>query len=201
MKTSAVGIALIKRFEGLRLEAYYCPAGVLTIGYGHTSAAGAPIVKKGMKISEVEADRILTRDLQKYEDAVLKALKTKPNQNQFDAMVSLCYNIGTTGFSKSSVVKRFNEGNIQSSAAAFKLWNKADGRVLEGLVRRRKAESELFMTPATVVKPVESAKPKDTVVSSSEVSVKGTEKSVAAIVIGAILAAFAAFAVWLIGGN
>jgi lysozyme len=208
MKTSSVGIALIKRFEGLRLEAYFCPAGVLTIGYGHTSAAGTPFVSQGMKISEVEAERILVKDLQTYEEAVLRSLKAKPNQNQFDAMVSLCYNIGSGGFSKSSVARKFNAGDIAGAAEAFKLWNKGNGKVLEGLVRRRKEESALFMKPVTLNK---TADIKVNTVDKIQlppapipdvVPPKGTEKSIAAWIIGLILVAFAAFGAWMTqGGN
>lgn len=147
MKTNREGIELIKRFEGLRLTAYLCPANVWTIGYGHTSAAGAPVVKKGMKITKDEAAEILVRDLVKYEVAVMKALTRNPNENQFSAMVSLCYNIGPGAFAKSSVVRKFNAGDASGAAAAFRLWNKAGGKVLAGLVRRREEEIILFSKP------------------------------------------------------
>jgi lysozyme len=147
MKVNAAGLDLIKSFEGLRLKAYKCSAGVDTIGYGHTSAAGAPVVKAGMKITEQEAEKILARDLGKYEQAVDKAVTVKPTSNQFSAMVSLCYNIGPGNFAGSSVVRRLNAGDVKGAAEAFLLWNKVHGRALAGLTRRREAERKLFLTP------------------------------------------------------
>ena len=102
MKTSASGVALIKQFEGVRLKAYRDAIGVLTIGYGHTSMAGNPVVKPGLKITQDEATLILWRDLVKYETAVESRLTRTANQNQFDAMVSLCFNVGPGNFAKSS---------------------------------------------------------------------------------------------------
>ena len=147
MKTNRAGIELIKSFEGLRLNAYLCPAGVWTIGYGHTSAAGEPAVKPSMKISAQDAADILVQDLVKYEAAVSKALTRNPNDNQFSAMVSLCYNIGPGAFASSTVVRRFNAGLLQEAADAFRMWNKGGGKVLPGLVRRRDEERALFLAP------------------------------------------------------
>ncbi len=147
MKVNAAGLDLIKSFEGLRLKAYKCSAGVDTIGYGHTSAAGAPVVKAGMKITAAEAEKILARDLGKYEQAVDKVVTVKPTPNQFSAMVSLCYNIGPGNFAGSSVVRRLNAGDVKGAAEAFLLWNKVHGRALAGLTRRREAERKLFLTP------------------------------------------------------
>jgi lysozyme len=147
VKVNAAGLDLIKSFEGLRLKAYKCSAGVDTIGYGHTSAAGAPVVKAGMKITAAEAEKILARDLGKYEQAVDKVVTVKPTPNQFSAMVSLCYNIGPGNFAGSSVVRRLNAGDVKGAAEAFLLWNKVHGRALAGLTRRREAERKLFLTP------------------------------------------------------
>ena len=150
MKTNKAGLDLIKQYEGLRLTAYPDPATggePWTIGYGHTSAAGEPRVSKGMKITKDYAETILARDLRKYEDAVAKALTRTPNANQNAAMVSLCYNIGPSNFAKSSVVKRFNANNPQGAAEAFMLWNKANGKVMPGLTKRRQAERDLFLAP------------------------------------------------------
>jgi len=157
MKTSSHGIKLIKRFEGCELEAYKDLVGVWTIGYGHTSMAGPPKVEPGMKITQAEAEDILVRDLVKYETGVSKALTKVPMQNQFDAMISLCYNIGVAGFSKSSIVRHFNAGNVELAANSFLLWKKAGGKVVQGLVNRRTAERELFLTvaaPAPKFEPV-----------------------------------------------
>jgi len=147
MKINRAGIELLKRWEGCRLKAYRDSVGVLTVGFGHTSAAGPPIVKEGMTITQQEAEDILVRDLVKYEAAVSKALKRTPNENQFSAMVSLCYNIGPGAFAGSSVVRQFNGGNTLTAADSFLLWNKAGGVILAGLAKRRADERKLFMTP------------------------------------------------------
>ena len=147
MKVNAAGLDLIKSFEGLRLKAYKCSAGVDTIGYGHTSAAGEPKVTPRMTITAAEAEKILARDLGKYEQAVDKAVTVKPTPNQFAAMVSLCYNIGPGNFAGSSVVRRLNAGDVKGAAEAFLMWNKVHGRALAGLTRRREAERKLFLTP------------------------------------------------------
>ena len=150
MKTTESGVDLIKKFEGKRLAAYPDPAtggDPWTIGYGHTSMAGPPAVKKGMKITDSEATDILVKDLGVYETAVAKVLTSKPNGNQFSAMVSLCYNIGPGNFAKSSVLRKFNSGDIKGAADAFRSWNKAAGKVMAGLTRRREEERKLFLTP------------------------------------------------------
>lgn len=144
MKLNAAGIKLIQDFEGLMLEAYRCSAGVLTIGYGHTSAAGEPFVTPDMKITQAEADAIFRRDVQKYCDGVRGVLQVEVSENQFSAMVSLAYNIGVEAFATSSVLRFTNERRFDEAAASFALWNKAAGQVLRGLVRRRAAEAELY---------------------------------------------------------
>lgn len=147
MKTSTNGRKLIAGFEGCVLTAYKCPAGVLTIGVGHTSAASAPAVKSGMKISANEADDILARDLSSFEAAVSRLVTSSLNQNQFDALVSLVFNIGARAFSSSTLLKKLNAGDYDGAAAQFERWNKASGRVLSGLTRRRAAERDLFVRP------------------------------------------------------
>jgi len=146
MKTSQEGIDLIKRFEGCKLEAYPDPGTghvPWTIGYGHTG----PDVTQGLKISQGTAEILLRQDLAKFEDAVTK-YAGKAHQNQFDAMVSLCYNIGQGNFSKSSVARLHRNGQYTGAAAAFLLWNKAGGKILAGLVNRRKAERNLYLGEA-----------------------------------------------------
>ena len=146
MKTSETGISLICQFEGMRLKAYQDSVGVWTVGYGHTSAAGGLQVTKGTTLKNpLQAREILAMDLLKYEAAVAKALKHIPNQNQFDAMVSLCFNIGPGNFSKSSVLRWFNSGIESEAADAFLKWDRAGGKTLAGLTKRRKAERELFL--------------------------------------------------------
>lgn len=145
MKTNRPGLSLIKKWEGFRSKAYQDSVGVWTIGYGHTSAAGAPVVRPGMTISRAEAERILARDLRQYERAVSEAIgNARVTANQFAAMVSLCYNIGPGAFKRSSLVRHVRNGDMDAAAKAFALYRKAGGKVLEGLVRRRADEAALF---------------------------------------------------------
>lgn len=141
MKISEKGLALIKSFEGCRLEAYKCPAGVWTIGYGHTSG-----VKRGMKITQSQADSFLKSDIEKYEKYVINK-NLGLNQNQFDALVSFTYNCGAGNLS--TLVKGRSLVEISN---AILLYNKANGKILAGLKRRREAERALFVTPVEVVK-------------------------------------------------
>jgi lysozyme len=171
------------------------------VGFGHTSAAGAPKVTKGMRITAEEASDILVKDLVKYEMAVKKALTRAPNENQFAAMVSLCYNIGPGAFARSSVARLFNAGDVSGAADAFGRWNKAGGKVLNGLVRRRADERALFLTP--VSKPAPQPLPEPAIPAPEkpvqpDLTARGP--SIAKIVIGAVAALIAAFAAWLIGG-
>lgn len=149
MKTSQRGIDLICEFEGFSAKAYPDPATggePWTIGYGHTSKAGPPLVRKGMVISKDEARAILARDVTSFEIAVMSLLQRPASQNQFDAMVSFCFNAGPGNFAKSSVLRHFNAGSAVAAARSFALWNKAAGKVMAGLKRRRAAEAKLFET-------------------------------------------------------
>lgn len=140
MKTSENGLNLIKSFEGCRLDAYTDPAGVLTIGYGHTSG-----VKKGQKITQSQADAFLKEDVERFEKSVNALLiHYKFNQNEFDALVSFTYNLGAGNLKKLTNNNKRNKGQI---ADAMLLYNKAGGQVLKGLVKRRQAERQLFCTP------------------------------------------------------
>ena len=151
MKVNKAGIDLIKEFEGLRLEAYKCPAGVWTIGYGTTASAGVGIKPEaGMAITEAEAEWYLEQAVAKFAAGVEAVITAPVDENEFAAMVSLAYNIGMTGYRKSSCLRHFNSGEKAKAAAAIKLWNKAGGKVLAGLVRRREAEVALFWTPVPV---------------------------------------------------
>lgn len=141
MNVSEKGISLIKNFEGCRLEAYKCPAGIPTIGYGHTGSE----VHIGMKITQSEADRLLKNDLIIHCNNVSKLVKVPLNQNQFDALVSFEYNIGYGAFLKSTLLKLLNEKKYKEAAEQFLRWKYAGGKVLAGLERRRKAERELFL--------------------------------------------------------
>lgn len=144
MRMSADGLALVKEFEGLRLKAYKCPAGVWTIGYGHTSAAGSPEVNSGMEITKDEAEAILKRDMVQYEAGVEKLVKVELSQGQFDALVDFAYNAGVGALAKSTLLKRVNEERFDDVPAEFMKWTKGGGRELPGLVRRRRAEVKLW---------------------------------------------------------
>jgi lysozyme len=138
----------LKGREALKTKAYQDSVGVWTIGVGHTAAAGPPKVARGMVITEQEAMDILRHDLVQYEDAVERALKgVKLQQHEFDALVSLCFNIGTGNFSNSSVVRKLKVGDKKGAANAFLLWNKGGKprRVIKGLVNRRADERAQFL--------------------------------------------------------
>jgi lysozyme len=130
---------LLKKFEGCKLKAYRCPANVCTIGYGHTSAAGAPQVADGMIITQADADAILTRDIVKYEIAVMDLVKVKLTQNQFDVLVDFAYNAGVGNLKSSTMLKKVNAGDLDAVPAELMKWTKGGGKVLPGLVRRRQA--------------------------------------------------------------
>lgn len=149
-------LALIKQFEGLRLNAYPDPAtngDPWTIGYGHTSAAGIPNVKKGMKITALTAETILEDDIKAVAAGVRKLVTAPLNENQFGALVSFAFNLGLTNLSTSTLLRKLNAGDYAGAAAEFPRWNRAAGKVMKGLTRRREAEQELFLTPATAAVP------------------------------------------------
>lgn len=149
MKINKAAVNLVKEFEGLKLEAYYDPVGVVTIGYGYTNLAGfGPGVKIGDRWSEQMAEEMLAKGLEKFAAEIRPLFKRIPNENQFGAMVSLAYNIGTGAFARSTCLKRFNTGDVAGAAEALTWFNKAGGNVMRGLVRRREAEKTLFLTPS-----------------------------------------------------
>lgn len=144
MRTSADGRAFIGRHEGLRLTAYRDAAGVWTIGYGHTAAAGPPSPAAGMTITAGEADAILGRDLSRFEAAVTRLVTVPLSQGEFDALVSFAFNVGEGALGRSTLLKKLNAGDRAGAAAEFGRWNKAGGRVLAGLTRRRAEERAMF---------------------------------------------------------
>lgn len=147
METSPRGIDLIILFEGEKLRAYPDPATggePWTIGVGHTSAAGPPKVTRGMLISLGNSRRILARDLKKFEDGVDAAVTTVLTQNQFDAIVSFAFNVGLGNFRKSTLLKKINREDFEGAAVEFAKWNKAAGKVMQGLTNRRAAEAAVF---------------------------------------------------------
>ena len=139
-KTSQMGIDLIKCWEGLRTNAYLCPAKVWTIGYGHTRTA-----KPGMMISHNKAEELLLEDVRKYEAAVNSFCSVPITQNQFDALVSFTFNVGIAAFSQSTLLKLLNQGKYKSAALQFDRWVYAGSKKLPGLVLRREAEKQLFL--------------------------------------------------------
>lgn len=141
MRTSQKGIDLIKEFEGYSERVYLCPGGVYTIGYGHTKG-----VQVGDTCTREKAEEYLKDDLRDTEEAVLDLVDVPLTQNQFDALVSLVYNIGSGNFYDSTIRKVINYkvSNIDEYRRAWMMWVKAQGRVLKGLVRRREAEFKLF---------------------------------------------------------
>ena len=139
MKISKNGLDLIKHFEGCELEAYKCPAGVWTIGYGHIKTA-----VEGMTITQHQADEMLIEEMNEYEGYINNSVRVDLTQNQFDAMVSWVYNLGNGNLNASTLLKVLNSGDYAGVPEQILRWNKAGGRVLEGLTRRRQAEADLF---------------------------------------------------------
>lgn len=139
MGISEEGKNLIKKFEGCELEAYRCAAGVWTIGYGHIKD-----VSRGMTITQSEADEMFNHEIKEYETYVNTAVTVPLSQNQFDAIVSWVFNLGNGNLQASTMLKVINSGDHAGVPAQIKRWNKAGGKVLDGLVRRREAEALLY---------------------------------------------------------
>ncbi|MDE6314031.1 MAG: lysozyme [Lachnospiraceae bacterium] len=146
MKIAVKGLDLIKKSEGLELKSYKDAAGVLTIGYGHTGKD----ITEGMVITEEQAENLLKDDLRSAEQAVSNCVTVSINQNQFDALVSFTYNVGSGALRKSTLLKKLNAGDYKGAAAEFLKWNKAtvNGKKqeLKGLTKRREQEKALFET-------------------------------------------------------
>lgn len=143
MKTNEEALDVIKRFEGLRLKAYRCPAGIWTIGYGSTGQH----VHEGLEITEEQADALLRSDVRHAENAVKRGVNVDLNENEFGALVSFTFNVGGNAFWKSTLRALVNRSDRIAAAKEFAKWNKAGGVVLAGLIERRKAEAALFMKP------------------------------------------------------
>lgn len=140
-RINAVGLDLIKDFEGLRLDSYRDAVGVWTIGYGHTRTAGP-----GQRITNAEATALLREDVANFENAVTRAVRVPITENQFAALVSFAYNVGSGALNSSTLLRRLNAGDTFGAADEFLRWNRAGGSVLAGLTRRRAAERELFLS-------------------------------------------------------
>ena len=139
MKISLEGLSLIKKFEGCKLEAYKCSAGVWTIGYGHTAG-----VKEGDVCTQEEAEKLLRGDIFKFEEYVQDSVEVDLDQSQFDALVAWTFNLGPGNLISSTMLKKLNNGEYESVPFEMRRWNKAGGKTLDGLIRRRQAESLLF---------------------------------------------------------
>ena len=137
---SDTGLALIKRFEGLRLQAYKDPVGVVTIGYGHTKTA-----RLGQQISEADAEALLRQDIEEFEHCVRQVVQVPIEQHQFDALVSFAFNLGCGALGRSTLLDKLNDFDYSGAANELPRWNRAGNRVLRGLVRRRAAERDLFL--------------------------------------------------------
>ena len=143
MNLSQRGIDLIKQFEGYSSRAYPDPAtggAPWTIGYGTTKG-----VKPGMIITAEQAEKMLRDDVAKFESGVSSLITAPTTQGQFDAMVSLAYNIGLGNFGKSTLLKKHNARCYTCAADQFRVWNRANGKVMNGLTKRRAAEREVYM--------------------------------------------------------
>ena len=139
MQISQKGVNLIKHFEGCRLEAYLCPAGIWTIGYGHTLD-----VKEGDRVDQEAAEAFLIEDLEEFEDHVQRLVEVDLSQDQFDALVSWTFNLGYGNLAQSTLLAKLNDGLYDEVPEQIKRWTRAGGRVLDGLVKRRNAEALLW---------------------------------------------------------
>lgn len=145
---NAAGLELIKQCEGLRLEAYICPAGVATIGYGTTRYNASKPVQMGDRITETEAEALLRNDVAQFEQTVRELVKVPLTSNQFSALVCFTYNVGSGAFAESTLLKLLNQRQYAEAAEQLLRWVKGDnGEPLPGLVSRRQAEKKLFLTP------------------------------------------------------
>lgn len=143
MKINAEGVHFIANAEGFRGKAYVCPAGKLTIGYGHVIG---PTEKQRFAngITKEEAEALLERDLEKYAAAVNKFVQVALSQGQFNSLVSFCFNVGITAFARSTLLRKLNDGDYEGAAGEFQRWVNGGGRRLGGLVKRRQLEALMF---------------------------------------------------------
>ena len=146
MQTSDKGISLIKEFEGCKLAAYQDSVGVWTIGFGWTQPVDGKPIRAGMTIKQETAERLLKTGLVSYENDVSRLVKVGLTQGQFDALVSFTYNLGARSLSTSTLLRKLNAGDYSGAADEFLRWNKAGGKVLNWLTRRREAERALFLS-------------------------------------------------------
>ena len=141
MHTSEKGLNLIKKYEGLRLKAYKCPAGVWTIGYGHAKG-----VKQNDIITEQQAVELLLRDVLDCEGVINRLVTKTLNQGQFDACISFIFNLGAGNFQRSTLLRKINQGDFVGASREFSRWIYSNGKILNGLKKRREEEKQLFLT-------------------------------------------------------
>ena len=144
MRISENGIEFIRQLEGEKLTAYPDIVGIWTIGVGHTGFVDVKPVARGMAITKEKSKELLTADLKRFESAVNNAVKVTLTQNQFDALVSLAFNIGEGAFARSTLVNKLNAGDKKGAAEQFLVWKNAGGRVSQGLLNRRQKEKAMF---------------------------------------------------------
>jgi lysozyme len=142
------GIAIIRKYEGLKLRAYICPAGLNTIGYGSTFYENGTKVNPGDVITMDRADKLLHFQVKLFADEVRRTVKSNLNDNQLGALVSFCFNVGGAAFSRSTLARKANANpNDPTIRAEFMRWTRGGGKVLPGLVKRREEEANLYFTP------------------------------------------------------
>ena len=144
MRISENGIEFIRQLEGEKLTAYPDIVGIWTIGVGHTGFVDGKPVARGMAITKEKSKELLTADLKRFESAVNDAVKVTLTQNQFDALVSLAFNIGEGAFARSTLVNKLNAGDKKGAAEQFLVWKNAGGQVSQGLLNRRQKEKAMF---------------------------------------------------------
>ena len=141
---NARGLSIIRRFEGLRLEPYLCPANVASIGYGATRIGGRKVTLKTRPISEARANELLGEQVRTYEQAVVRLIKSPLTWNEFSSLVSFCYNVGAGALQRSTLRQKLNRGDYLGAGNEIEKWRMGGGRILPGLVRRRAEERSLF---------------------------------------------------------
>lgn len=147
MKISERGLNLIKKYEGLRLRPYKCPAGLWTVGYGHVIGDGRTLPESERRtFTKEEVDLLLQKDVARFERGVLRLCPVPLTQGQFDALVSFSFNLGLGNLQRSTLRMKTNRGQIYRASKEFLKWVRANGKVMQGLVRRRKDESILFLS-------------------------------------------------------
>ena len=147
MKVNKLGIDMMHHFEGCKLQAYQCSAKVWTIGWGNTYYQDKRPVKQGDKVTQEQANELFEMIMNEFAIEVRKALTKEVSENQFSALVCFAYNVGIGNLKKSTLLRKVNVNpNDETIALEFAKWNKAGGKVLNGLVRRRKAEADLYFT-------------------------------------------------------